>query len=379
MASQYTKVKKFAGVYYSESTVNFFRGKPEKTYWINFRDFRTKKLHWKRCGRASEGWTPESAQRFRFEQIEKDRAGLYKSGTQEKAESVTLNEFFYNNYVPWTKQNQRRPIDDLSRYNNWIKEDIGDFSIEKITPDHIEKIIYKMKDSGRAIATQKHVIKLVKHILNKAAEMEIWSGPDPCRSIKFPKLQNARLRFLSREVAEELLSALRLKSKKIAQIATISLYSGMRLGEVLALKWSDVDFTHEIITILDSKNGESRPIFITGPIKAVLEELTQGASSDQLFVTTDGSPVKTLSNTFGRVVDKIGLNNGITDRRQKVTFHTLRHTYASWAVKAGVPLFQVGKALGHKSTAMTERYSHLAPDSQRMVFEAVASHADELT
>jgi integrase len=55
-----------------------------------------------------------------------------------------------------------------------------------------------------------------------------------------------------------------------------------------------------------------------------------------------------------------------------VTFHTLRHTYASWAVMAGVPLYVVAKALGHRTLTMTARYSHLAPDSHRAAFEAVA-------
>ncbi|MEJ2069432.1 MAG: NAD(P)(+) transhydrogenase (Re/Si-specific) subunit beta, partial [Syntrophobacterales bacterium] len=60
--------------------------------------------------------------------------------------------------------------------------------------------------------------------------------------------------------------------------------------------------------------------------------------------------------------------------REKLSFHTLRHTYASWAVMAGVPPYVVGKALGHKTLVMTQRYAHLAPDSHRIVFEAVAKN-----
>jgi integrase len=68
----------------------------------------------------------------------------------------------------------------------------------------------------------------------------------------------------------------------------------------------------------------------------------------------------------------LGFNEGITDRREQVTFHSLRHTHASWAVMAGVALYVVSKALGHKTLTMTARYSHLAPDSHRTAFEAVA-------
>lgn len=373
MASQYTKVKKFAGVYYSESKINTFRGKPDRTYWINFRDFSSKKLQWKRVGKASDGHTPESAQKVRIELLEKDRVGQYKSGTRAKVKSLTLDEFFQTHYSPWSRQNQNRPYDDLSRYNNWIIDSLGKVPLDQITAEHIEQIISKMKESGRAAATQKHVMKLIRHIFNKARELNLYNGSDPFKFLKMPKIQNARLRFLSRDEAQNLLIELRKTSNQVAQIATLSLYSGMRLGEIFALRWGDVDFEHGIITILDSKNGESRPIFTTDPIQQVLSELNKGAPGDYLFVTNQGDSVKFLSNTFGRVIDRMELNKGITDRRQRVSFHTLRHTYASWAVMAGVPLYQVGKALGHKSTVMTERYSHLAPDSQRQVFEAVAN------
>ena len=375
MASQYTKVKKFAGVYYSESKVNLFRGRPDRTYWINFRDFATKKLQWKQCGKASEGWTPEAAQKFRIEQVEKDRAGLYKSSSKQKEDSITLHEFMQEYYLPWSQQHQKRPFDDLSRYSNWLEKELGPVPLNQITKEGIEKIILKMQEAGRAPATQKHLVKLIRHLFNKAAELNLWSGDDPCQFIQLPKVQNARLRFLSREETHDLLAELRKTSKQTAQIATLSLYSGMRLGEVLAIKWRDIDLGHGIITILDSKNGESRPIFITLPIKNVLEELAKGEPEQHLFVTSRDDAVKALSSTFGRVVKRMNLNQGVDDRRQRVSFHTLRHTYASWAVMAGVPLYQVGKALGHKSTIMTERYSHLAPDSQRMTFEAVANYS----
>lgn len=375
MAAQYKKIKKFAGVYYSESTVNQFRGKPDRTYWINFRDFATKKLQWKRVGKASEGWTPEAVQKFRIDQLEQDRAGKYKSASQLKIDAITFDDFMRNHYFPWADKQHRRPWENKSRYDIWLKDELSTLQLSQISASHINNIIFRMTESGRAITTQNHLLKLIRQAFKKANEWKFWNGPNPCDYIKLPKDNNSRQRFLSQEEARTLLTALEKKSKQTAQMATLSLYSGMRLGEIFALKWRDVDYNHGIITILDSKNGESRPVFITEPIKAILAELAPGDPGCNLFTTTDGGPIQFLSNSFGRAVDEIGLNNGITDRRQKVTFHTLRHTYASWAVMAGVPLYQVGKALGHKSTAMTERYSHLAPDSQRLVFEAVASHA----
>ena len=152
----------------------------------------------------------------------------------------------------------------------------------------------------------------------------------------------------------------------------MSLYGGLRLGEIFGLKWSNVDLIHGILTVLDTKSGESRPIFITDQIESVIGELSRGEPDELLFKTRFGQPVVWLSKVFREVVDELGLNKGISDRREKVTFHTLRHTFASWSVMSGVPLFVVGKALGHKTTVMTQRYSHLSPDSQKAAFEAVA-------
>jgi integrase family protein len=64
-------------------------------------------------------------------------------------------------------------------------------------------------------------------------------------------------------------------------------------------------------------------------------------------------------------VEKLGLNAGVNDPRQKVVFHTLRHTFASWLVQKGVPLHTVAELMGHRSIAMTQRYAHLSPESLR--------------
>jgi site-specific recombinase XerD len=67
-------------------------------------------------------------------------------------------------------------------------------------------------------------------------------------------------------------------------------------------------------------------------------------------------------DSYERAVERLGFNVNITDRRQRVVFHTLRHTYASWLVMAGVDLYTVQRLMGHKDITMTQRYAHLAPE-----------------
>jgi integrase len=102
---------------------------------------------------------------------------------------------------------------------------------------------------------------------------------------------------------------------------------------------------------------------MTDRVKEMLEDRAQNARGSIVFPARGGGRKVEVSNAFARAVEGLGLNAGITDRRQKVVFHTLRHTCASWLVMAGVPLYTVKEYLGHKQISQTERYSHLAPDS----------------
>ncbi len=106
-----------------------------------------------------------------------------------------------------------------------------------------------------------------------------------------------------------------------------------------------------------------------------------GNNSTLVFPGKGGKQTRQISKTFDRTVTMLGFNDGIKDRQQKVTFHTYRHTCASWLVQAGIPLFTVQKILGHSTIALTERYSHLAPDSFRAAaaaIERVENISDEM-
>jgi integrase len=226
-------------------------------------------------------------------------------------------------------------------------------------------------------ATVRHALCLARQAFNKVTVWRLWTGDNPCKGVAFPTPNNARQRFLTQEEAARLLEGLKLRSPQVARIAAMSLYGGMRLGEVLSLNWSNVDLNNGIIMLQDTKNSESRPVFITEPIRKIIDELSPGEPDQPLFKSKAGNPVQWLSKSFAATVNELKLNEGISDPRERVSFHTLRHTYASWAVMAGVPLYVVGKALGHRTLTMTARYSHLAADSHRAASEAVAQKGSE--
>jgi integrase len=370
-------LKKYTGVYYTESTIRKWRDRPDRIYWIAFKDSESK-LHWERCGSASEGWTPEAAQRRRFEVLESDRVGDYKPKAARKAESFTFAELWDNHYLPWAEQNKSRVRDDKGRYNLWLKDSIGSKKLTEIAPLDIERIKKTMRDAGKSEATVRHVFCIVRQAYNKALAWKLWTGVNPCSQVKAPKPNNARQRFLSKDEAATLLAALYARSDQLGRISELSLLTGLRLGEVFGLKWADIDYVHNVMTVMNSKNGETRHIHITGRVRELLESIPTGTPDEFVFKASNGKQAQWLSKVFHEVLnEQLGMNKGIEDPRQKISFHTLRHTFASWAVMAGIPLYVVGKCLGHKTSAMTERYSHLAPDSQRAAFETVAAFQTE--
>ena len=143
-------------------------------------------------------------------------------------------------------------------------------------------------------------------------------------------------------------------------MAVLSLHCGLRFGEIANLKRGDIDTRRKIIGIRDSKGGLSRYARMTEEARKILSGMETSKREELLFTDANGNRIKRPSKIFAAVIDDLKLNEGITDTRQKLTFHSLRHTYASWLVDRGVGLYDVQKLLGHKSSELTQRYSHLS-------------------
>lgn len=119
--------------------------------------------------------------------------------------------------------------------------------------------------------------------------------------------------------------------------------------------------------IRDPKNKVSRHAIATPEIREMLTRRaqTEQSPSSLVFPSKNGKMRLKVSKLFDKVVTVLGFNDGVEDARQRVVFHSLRHTFASWLVQRGVPLYTVAELMGHTTLEMTKRYSHLAPDTMR--------------
>ena len=188
---------------------------------------------------------------------------------------------------------------------------------------------------------------------------------NPVKKVKFLKENNKRLRYL---VAEEIVKLLKHCKGHLKPIVIIALNTGMRRGEILNLKWHDIDFKRGIIYLLHTKNNEKREIPINDAERAALIKVRKHPDSPYIFCGNDGKPFHDTRTSFFTALKKSGIIN--------FRFHDLRHTFASQLVMSGVDINTVRELLGHKSLEMTLRYSHLSPDHKKRAVDILGKRMD---
>jgi integrase len=173
-----------------------------------------------------------------------------------------------------------------------------------------------------------------------------------------------RTRYLSVEEADRLLAV---APAHLRPPILCALFTGLRLANVMALDWADVDLTARRLTVrVKSRKpgGKLLTVPIAGPLVAELA-LLGGKDRGPVF-TYRGRPVAKMRRSFATAIQRAG----ITDFH----WHDLRHTAASWMVQRGVPLAVVRDILGHSDIKLTARYAHVAPAQKREAVEAIGDH-----
>ena len=216
----------------------------------------------------------------------------------------------------------------------------------------------------RKPATVNRDLVVLRHMFQKARQ---WGKAldNPVTHQKPLRANNRRLRYLSHEEIPRLLAA---ADEILRPLVVVALHTGLRRGELFALTWQDVDFTHDVIRIVDSKNGERREIPMTNTLRATLQHLPRRLTSEHVFPGKTGQGLVDVRRRFHRALWAAGIAGFV--------FHDLRHTFASHLVMAGVDLLTVKEFLGHKDIKMTLRYAHLAPDYKRAAISRLDTYMD---
>jgi integrase len=158
---------------------------------------------------------------------------------------------------------------------------------------------------------------------------------------------------------------LKAKSKHLEAIIITALNTGMRKGEILSLKWENVDFKNSYITIERSKNGEIRRIPMNKQLTTILKNVRELKRSTEYVFSNNGKPCTDIKTGWWRALRDTEITN--------FRFHDLRHTFGSRLGMAGVDIKTIQELMGHMDIKMTMRYSHPTPEHKRKAVEILDS------
>ncbi len=193
--------------------------------------------------------------------------------------------------------------------------------VEQLQTDHMKR--------GLKNSSVNKLLNVLKHMFSKAVEWEMVESETLKRIRKVKLLKtNSRLRYLSREECQSLINACQGHTKAIVITA---LNTGMRRGEILSLKWDNVDLKHGFILLDRTKNGERREIPINDTLRGVLQGITRRLDVPYVFHDmAKGKRYGDVKRSFSTALRRTGIRD--------FHFHDLRHTFASHLVMAGVDI-----------------------------------------
>lgn len=245
----------------------------------------------------------------------------------------------------------------------WWKKHLNDYYLCSITPSVISELKEKLlkektpRQTLRSQSTANRYLAALSGVFSTAVREWNWLKENPVSKITRYKEGKSRERFLTIEEVEKLLAICKKsRSPLLYPVTLFAICSGARKGEILGLKWEDLDFERMTATFRETKNGENRVIPLSPVLVSSLleEKRNRTLLSEYVFPSQDGKQPTDIRGAWENAIEEAGLS---------ICFHTLRHTAASHLAMGGASTLEVGAVLGHKTLAMVKRYSHLSVSS----------------
>ena len=356
-------------------------------------------------GRYTAGRDPETGKTVYKNVLGKTQAEVkakLKQAIQENTEVDTLKaaqytvgqwmDIWFENYAkikvrPTSHQTYRGYID------NHIKPNIGKIQLGKLTTLELQKLYKKLLSKGRvdrieakgqpkglSPKTVRNIHQVISSAMDFARSQKLIAV-NPADSCALPKLEHREMKTLP---AEQLASFLReAKESGVFEMYYIELATGLRRGELLGLKWEDLDLEQGTLRVqrqVSRINGEVveaplktknsyRTISLGGDAVGILnEQRKKCGGSEYVFPSPTGGPISpdSVIQMLHRVLKRAGL--------PKVRFHDLRHTFATVALQNGVDIKTVSGMLGHYSAGFTlDTYAHVTTQAQREAAKTMGS------
>ncbi len=265
-----------------------------------------------------------------------------------------------------------------------IAPNVGKIPIEKLSTMDLQKLCRKLMDKGRverieaekqpkglSAKTIRNIMQIISSAMDFAVAQKIITE-NPCKAVELPKVEKQEMQTIPVEQLQAFLTEA--KASGVYEMYYIELSTGLRRGELLGLKWTDIDWNHAVITVrrqvarvngeiteapLKTKNSYRR-VSISPQALEVLKTQKAKTNSEYVFPSPTGGPISpdSVNNMLKRVLARAGI--------PKVRFHDLRHTFATIALQNGVDIKTVSSILGHFSAGFTlDTYAHVTTAAQK--------------
>ena len=273
---------------------------------------------------------------------------------------------------------------------NHIKPALGDMPLEKLTAMDLQRLYKHLLENGRvecaearnkprglSVKTVRNINQMISSVLNCAVEQRLIPA-NPTKGCVLPKLERKEMKILPPESLGAFFEEARRSG--VFELYHIDLATGLRRGELLGLKWSDIDLARGIIHVrrqilrqngrvveapLKTKNSY-RNIAIGADAIEVLKGMKQ--KDEYIFPSPFGGPMSpdSVLHMLQRVLKRAGL--------ERIRFHDLRHTFSVLALQNGVDVKTLSSMLGHYSAGFTlDTYAHVTTSMQKQAANAVGS------
>ena len=305
------------------------------------------------------------------------RADLVQGKSVPPQKTGPIFSKFAETYLAYSKANKQSYVVELYYVNGTLNPFFGKMRLDKIGPFEVECFKQKRLEDGVKKSSINREIGVIRSILRTAAEWGLITR-NGAKEAKLFKLEEPEItRVLSYAEQDKLLAAcdepeLLCRAQHLKSIIYIALYTGLRRGEILRLRWTDIDFQQNILIVRKSKTRSGRRrVNLNSALRQMLISLSEQKSGEWVFPSpkrfqVPGEPERHMGdvkNAFRRAVRLSGI--------APITFHQLRHTFCSRLADAGVPLPVIQELAGHASIIMTRRYTHPADALKQRAVEAL--------
>jgi len=302
------------------------------------------------------------------EAVRKEFDAEYRIKRQrEKTNFKELSVMYLENYA---KPNKKSWKDDQYRIEAHMNPFFKDDEIGSISPLQIEKYRVERLKGGVTKSTINRELTILKKMFNLAIDWNL-AEQNPVAKVKlFSEKDTKKERILKDEEEAQLLPSC---PKYLRPIIIVALNTGMRRGEILRLRWKQVDLERRFITVENTKSGKNRTIPVNDVLYQELARIkAQSGKSELVFPNPKTErPFIELKKSFKKACRAVGIHD--------LRFHDLRHTFATRLIEAGVDIVTVMELMGHFSVRITQRYTHPGQNQKRRAVDLLAANIAKRT